>query len=81
MAPASPWGRASPRNAPGTSPGCGRANAAATASLSSGAARAAVWEGSRRRAEAARGAPGLLAASISAIGVIPAIGSLPNGNA
>ena len=79
-APASPGGSASPRKAPGTSAGSGRASAFATASASSGAASDVPRSGSR--VDAARGALGLETASImSPIGVMPAIGSLPNGNA
>ena len=82
VAPARPAGSASPRKAPGARPGSGRAKAAATASPSSGAAKDAPLPPSRSRAEAARGAPGDDAASsMSPIGVMPAIGSLPNGNA
>ena len=55
-------------------------SALATASASSGAASDVPRSGSR--VEAARGALGSETASImSPIGVIPAIGSLPNGNA
>ena len=80
-APARLAGSGSPWNDPGTRPRSGRARATATASRSSGAAKDAAAPGRRSRAEAARGAPGPPASSISAIGVMPAIGSLPNGKA
>ena len=80
VAPATPWGSASPRKAPGPSARSGRRRAAATAARSSGEARAAPPPGCSL-VEAARGAALSAAAIMSAIGVIPAIGSLPNGNA
>jgi hypothetical protein len=77
-APLTAGGSGSPRKAPGTSARSGRRRAAATAARSRGAAPGSPV---RRRAAAARGATLPAASIISPIGVMPAIGSLPNGNA
>ena len=79
VAPASEGGR-TPGAAAATAARSGRCSAAFTDSRSRGARSvpaAAAW----KRVDAARGADVCVASTISAIGVMPAIGSLPNGNA